>query len=100
MFARRSLRAKSKSAGTAPINMLSVVRERTYGAPSIANGLGHTFSTGTSAQAVDVNKDALPSAVIPGSWLDRMPKSVQPYLYLTRIDKPIGTWLLFWPCGN
>ncbi|KAI8597421.1 UbiA prenyltransferase family [Dissophora ornata] len=28
-----------------------------------------------------------------------MPKSIQPYLYLTRIDKPIGTWLLFWPCA-
>ncbi|OAQ23103.1 4-hydroxybenzoate polyprenyl transferase [Linnemannia elongata AG-77] len=41
----------------------------------------------------------MPSAVTPGTWLDRMPKSVQPYLYLTRIDKPIGTWLLFWPCA-
>ncbi|KAG0254076.1 Para-hydroxybenzoate--polyprenyltransferase, mitochondrial precursor (PHB:polyprenyltransferase) [Actinomortierella ambigua] len=28
-----------------------------------------------------------------------MPPSVQPYLYLTRIDKPIGTWLLYWPCA-
>ncbi|KAG0214196.1 Para-hydroxybenzoate--polyprenyltransferase, mitochondrial precursor (PHB:polyprenyltransferase), partial [Mortierella sp. GBA43] len=35
----------------------------------------------------------------PSTWLDRMPKSIQPYLYLTRIDKPIGTWLLFWPCA-
>uniref|UniRef100_A0A0N4ZNL9 4-hydroxybenzoate polyprenyltransferase, mitochondrial n=1 Tax=Parastrongyloides trichosuri TaxID=131310 RepID=A0A0N4ZNL9_PARTI len=26
------------------------------------------------------------------------PKSIQPYLYLMRIDKPIGTWLLYWPC--
>ncbi|KAF9279612.1 DEAD (Asp-Glu-Ala-Asp) box polypeptide 59 [Linnemannia elongata] len=99
MFARRSLRAKSKSTATAPVNMLSTVRERTYGAPSIANGLRHTFSTGTSTQAVEENKDAMPSAVTPGTWLDRMPKSVQPYLYLTRIDKPIGTWLLFWPCA-
>ncbi|KAJ2161477.1 Para-hydroxybenzoate--polyprenyltransferase, mitochondrial precursor (PHB:polyprenyltransferase) [Coemansia sp. RSA 552] len=23
---------------------------------------------------------------------------MRPYLYLTRIDKPIGTWLLLWPC--
>ncbi|KAF9327422.1 Para-hydroxybenzoate--polyprenyltransferase, mitochondrial precursor (PHB:polyprenyltransferase) [Linnemannia elongata] len=91
--------AKSKSTATAPVNMLSAVRERTYGAPSIANGLRHTFSTGTSTQAVEENKDAMPSAVTPGTWLDRMPKSVQPYLYLTRIDKPIGTWLLFWPCA-
>ncbi|GAC96542.1 para-hydroxybenzoate-polyprenyltransferase [Pseudozyma hubeiensis SY62] len=25
--------------------------------------------------------------------------SVQPYLALSRIDKPIGTWLLYWPCA-
>lgn len=27
-----------------------------------------------------------------------MPKSVQPYLRLMRLDKPIGTWLLYLPC--
>ncbi|EZA59081.1 hypothetical protein DMN91_008042 [Ooceraea biroi] len=24
---------------------------------------------------------------------------VQPYMKLMRMDKPIGSWLLFWPCG-
>lgn len=24
----------------------------------------------------------------------------KPYMALSRIDKPIGTWLLFWPCGE
>lgn len=33
------------------------------------------------------------------TWVDRLPGKVQPYLYLTRIDKPIGTLLLFYPCG-
>ncbi|KAL1920701.1 uncharacterized protein VTP21DRAFT_1078 [Calcarisporiella thermophila] len=33
------------------------------------------------------------------TWLDRLPPSVAPYLYLTRLDKPIGTWLLYWPCA-
>ncbi|GFR93609.1 4-hydroxybenzoate polyprenyltransferase, mitochondrial [Elysia marginata] len=33
------------------------------------------------------------------SWLvQSCPKAVQPYLRLIRMDKPIGTWLLFWPC--
>lgn len=27
------------------------------------------------------------------------PFSIQPYLALSRIDKPIGTWLLYWPCA-
>lgn len=29
-----------------------------------------------------------------------LPSSVKPYAYLVRLDKPIGSWLLFWPCGN
>jgi len=39
----------------------------------------------------------------PKTWLDRLPASLQPikpYLELTRMDKPIGTWLLYWPCGE
>lgn len=45
-----------------------------------------------------------PSMHSPGpspskSWVDRLPPKIQPYFYLTRIDKPIGTLLLFYPCG-
>ncbi|CAI9114707.1 OLC1v1015488C1 [Oldenlandia corymbosa var. corymbosa] len=33
------------------------------------------------------------------SWIDLyLPKKVQPYARLARLDKPIGTWLLVWPC--
>lgn len=38
--------------------------------------------------------------IVYNSWLDHLPKKIAPYAYLTRIDKPIGTWLLFWPCGT
>ncbi len=32
-------------------------------------------------------------------WIDRYPPAgLRPYLKLARIDKPIGTWLLLWPC--
>ncbi|CAH2301637.1 4-hydroxybenzoate polyprenyltransferase, mitochondrial [Pelobates cultripes] len=30
--------------------------------------------------------------------VESMPKNVQPYLRLMRLDKPIGTWLLYLPC--
>uniref|UniRef100_A0A8C5P9W9 4-hydroxybenzoate polyprenyltransferase, mitochondrial n=1 Tax=Leptobrachium leishanense TaxID=445787 RepID=A0A8C5P9W9_9ANUR len=30
--------------------------------------------------------------------VESMPKDVQPYLKLMRLDKPIGTWLLYLPC--
>ncbi|XP_022901840.1 4-hydroxybenzoate polyprenyltransferase, mitochondrial [Onthophagus taurus] len=31
--------------------------------------------------------------------VESAPKSLQPYLKLARYDKPIGTWLLYWPCS-
>lgn len=36
----------------------------------------------------------------PGNWVDRhAPAIARPYLRLARLDRPIGTWLLLWPCG-
>ena len=33
------------------------------------------------------------------SWIDLyLPKHARPYAHLARLDKPIGTWLLAWPC--
>lgn len=34
------------------------------------------------------------------TWVDCLPVKTRPYFYLTRIDKPIGTLLLFYPCGT
>ncbi|XP_074282161.1 4-hydroxybenzoate polyprenyltransferase, mitochondrial-like isoform X2 [Silene latifolia] len=33
------------------------------------------------------------------TWVDLyLPQGIQPYAKLARLDKPIGTWLLAWPC--
>ncbi|XP_014272313.1 4-hydroxybenzoate polyprenyltransferase, mitochondrial isoform X2 [Halyomorpha halys] len=40
-----------------------------------------------------------PSQNLASLLVSRSSPIVQPYLKLMRIDKPIGTWLLFWPCG-
>jgi len=42
------------------------------------------------------NDTALPDSV-RGHWVDRSPRMVRPYLRLSRLDRPIGTWLLVWP---
>lgn len=35
----------------------------------------------------------------PGNWVDAWaPRSWRPYLRLARADRPIGVWLLLWPC--
>lgn len=47
--------------------------------------------------------DPIPPPAAPVNVLDRLPafaRPIKPYLELTRIDKPIGTLLLYWPCGN
>ncbi len=32
-------------------------------------------------------------------WIDRfLPAALRPYAKLMRLDRPIGTWLLLWPC--
>lgn len=31
-------------------------------------------------------------------WIGRLPAWVRPYAELARWDRPIGTWLLLWPC--
>ncbi|ODN71615.1 4-hydroxybenzoate octaprenyltransferase [Methylobrevis pamukkalensis] len=35
----------------------------------------------------------------PGNWVDRfVPMRLRPYAQLARLDRPIGWWLLMWPC--
>src|SRR5258708_37293630 len=39
------------------------------------------------------------SDIPKGGWLDRtVPEPARPYLRLARLDRPIGTWLLLFPC--
>jgi 4-hydroxybenzoate polyprenyltransferase len=41
---------------------------------------------------------AKPADALTLSLVERAPKGVQPFLRLMRLDRPIGNWLLFWPC--
>jgi 4-hydroxybenzoate polyprenyltransferase len=45
-------------------------------------------------------KDIVETAdAIDGSWVYRnAPNAIRPYLKLARMDRPVGTWLLLWPC--
>lgn len=52
------------------------------------------MSTGATAPVDGSSTTAARAA----SSLAKKPFSLQPYLALSRIDKPIGTWLLYWPC--
>ena len=39
-----------------------------------------------------------PADAIRTRFIDRGPAMIAPYLRLMRLDRPIGIWLLFWPC--
>ncbi|MDO9384710.1 MAG: 4-hydroxybenzoate octaprenyltransferase [Hyphomicrobiaceae bacterium] len=40
-----------------------------------------------------------PADAASGNWVDRYaPQALRPYLRLARLDRPIGTWLLLFPC--
>jgi 4-hydroxybenzoate polyprenyltransferase len=39
-----------------------------------------------------------PADAVAQSWVESAPRLLRPYLQLMRLDRPIGSWLLFWPC--
>ena len=41
--------------------------------------------------------DATPDA--QRGWIDAFPAGARPYARLARLDRPAGSWLLFWPCA-
>ncbi|GLT37445.1 hypothetical protein SLA2020_117620 [Shorea laevis] len=53
----------------------------------------------TSSKGENQNNGNDGNTVNVPSWIDLyLPISIQPYAKLARLDKPIGTWLLAWPC--
>jgi 4-hydroxybenzoate polyprenyltransferase len=48
---------------------------------------------------MSANETARPADAMPATWVDRFaPAGMRPYLRLMRADRPIGVWLLLWPC--
>ena len=45
-----------------------------------------------------VSNQAAPADAVPTSWVEHASPRLRPWLRLARLDRPIGTWLLFWPC--
>ncbi|MBP6011116.1 MAG: 4-hydroxybenzoate octaprenyltransferase [Alphaproteobacteria bacterium] len=48
---------------------------------------------------MSVTDDVRPADAAPSTWVDTYaPAALRPYLRLARADRPIGVWLLLWPC--
>ena len=47
---------------------------------------------------VNANTDIVPDSEKRG-FIGALPPALRPYASLMRLDRPIGTWLLYWPCA-
>jgi 4-hydroxybenzoate polyprenyltransferase len=45
-----------------------------------------------------LSSQAVPADALPTGWVEHAPAWIKPWARLARLDRPIGTWLLFWPC--
>ncbi|XP_030544014.1 4-hydroxybenzoate polyprenyltransferase, mitochondrial [Rhodamnia argentea] len=77
---------------------------RSFRCPNGASGVGFS-SVAKSAKNDENGKDKGSCgghekvSNLRASWIDLyLPRKARPYAHLARLDKPIGTWLLAWPC--
>ena len=47
---------------------------------------------------IHMSSNTQPADAVAAHWLEHLPRPLRPYLQLMRLDRPIGIWLLFWPC--
>ncbi len=53
-----------------------------------------------SAKGGTPDNDPIIADARPDNWVDiYAPAAIKPYFKLARLDRPIGTWLLYWPCA-
>lgn len=55
-------------------------------------------SSGANSPAVIASTDIVPDSERRG-FIGALPPRLRPYASLMRLDRPIGTWLLYWPCA-
>ncbi|KAK9704260.1 MIR domain [Popillia japonica] len=46
-----------------------------------------------------LDKEDVKKLKLAARLVETTPSAIKPYLKLARYDKPIGTWLLYWPCA-
>jgi 4-hydroxybenzoate polyprenyltransferase len=49
-------------------------------------------------QLNNMNANTQPADAVAQHWVEHLPARLKPYARLMRLDRPIGIWLLYWPC--
>lgn len=90
---------QTRSFYTRNVTSLTTLRSGTHGR-MLPTVLFQKSQTKLWTSTAVPKKEEKEERIIYNNWLDHLPAKIAPYAFLTRIDKPIGTWLLFWPCGK
>jgi 4-hydroxybenzoate polyprenyltransferase len=61
-------------------------------------GLDGAASRGHSRERMTAATDIVPDSERRG-FIGALPPRLRPFASLMRLDRPIGTWLLYWPCA-
>nr|CDJ94315.1 UbiA prenyltransferase domain containing protein [Haemonchus contortus] len=56
------------------------------------------WAQSNATKSLNESRRRAPSLASASDVVLASPPAVQPYLQIMRLDKPIGTWLLYWPC--
>jgi 4-hydroxybenzoate polyprenyltransferase len=67
----------------------------------VLRSMSQSLACGIMAAASNTPPAQIPTVpdAAPGNWVDRIaPATWRPYLRLARFDRPIGAWLLLFPC--
>jgi 4-hydroxybenzoate polyprenyltransferase len=49
-------------------------------------------------QLIPMTLNSQPADAVSHNWVGHLPVRARPFAQLMRLDRPIGIWLLFWPC--
>lgn len=67
--------------------------------PDGGRGADRGVKFGKPATGAQIAVTAAHTDIVSNGWIDRrVPPAWRPYLRLARLDRPIGTWLLLFPC--
>ncbi|KAN0009317.1 hypothetical protein ACTFIU_006597 [Dictyostelium citrinum] len=74
-----------------------MIFNNSYSTTTTATTLLNNDDNGSGENNNNNNKPTSTTTFV-NDWISKFPSSIQPYLRLSRVDKPIGVWLLLYPC--
>lgn len=90
-----------------PVAMLSCIRTSSIHSPFLNSCIRSSKLLIHPSISISLYRDqkrfaastSTPRLPLAARIVSLLPPKAKPYAYLARLDKPVGSWLLYWPCG-